>query len=101
MLCLSDWRIPLISAPNSVTKSTSSLSSICTLFVKLKFNDFQQTTVECVHDSLDLNILCQLLHEGFLRKRMPVRLLGIGIKLKQEKIYEGIQLPLLGLNHES
>ncbi|QLZ68072.1 hypothetical protein FOLKNPGA_00850 [Legionella sp. PC1000] len=29
---------------------------------------------------------------------MPVRLLGIGIKLKQEKIYEGIQLPLFELN---
>lgn len=79
-------------------KQAGTLSSIHTLFVKLKFNDFQQTTVECVHDSLDLNILCQLLHEGFLRKRMPVRLLGIGIKLKQEKIYEGIQLPLFDLN---
>ncbi|WP_131794338.1 DNA polymerase IV [Fluoribacter gormanii] len=70
------------------------LSSIHTLFVKLKFNDFQQTTVECVHDHLDVNILCQLVHEGFLRKRMPVRLLGIGIKLKQERIHEGIQLEL-------
>ncbi|WP_412755862.1 DNA polymerase IV [Legionella bozemanae] len=79
-------------------KQAGTLFSIHTLFVKLKFNDFQQTTVECVHDSLDLNSLCHLLHEGFLRKRMPVRLLGIGIKLKQEKIYEGIQLPLFDLN---
>ncbi|HAU0297835.1 TPA: DNA polymerase IV [Legionella pneumophila] len=75
-------------------KRAGTLSSIHTLFVKLKFNDFQQTTVECVHDSLDLNILCHLLHEGFLRKRMPVRLLGIGIKLKQERIHESIQLEL-------
>lgn len=75
-------------------KRAEALSSIHTLFVKLKFNDFQQTTVECVHDSLDLNILCQLIHEGFLRKRIPVRLLGIGIKLKQERIHEGIQLEL-------
>lgn len=67
---------------------------IHTLFVKLKFNDFQQTTVERVHDSLDFKIVCQLIHEGFLRKRMPVRLLGIGIKLKQERILEGIQLEL-------
>ena len=69
-------------------------SGIHNLFVKLKFNDFQQTTVERVHDFLDLNILCQLVHEGFLRKCRPVRLLGIGIKLKQEEIHESIQLPL-------
>lgn len=79
-------------------KQTRALSSIHALFVKLKFNDFQQTTVERVHDSLDLTILGQLIHEGFLRKRMPVRLLGIGIKLKQKKIYESIQLPLFELN---
>ncbi|KGP63741.1 DNA polymerase IV [Legionella norrlandica] len=70
------------------------IPGIHNLFVKLKFNDFQQTTVECVHDHLDLNILCQLIHEGFLRKCMPVRLLGIGIKLKQAQIDEGMQLPL-------
>ena len=70
------------------------ISEIHNLFVKLKFNDFQQTTVERVHDHLDLNILCQLVHEGFLRKCMPVRLLGIGIKLKQKQIQEGIQLEL-------
>lgn len=64
------------------------------LFVKLKFNDFQQTTVERVHDRLDLTILQQLIHEGFLRKRMPVRLLGVGIKLKPEHLEESVQLPL-------
>ena len=64
------------------------------LFVKLKFSDFQQTTVERVHDRIDLSILHQLLHEGFSRKGMPVRLLGIGIKLKQGNVYEMIQLPL-------
>jgi DNA polymerase IV len=69
-------------------------SEIHNLFVKLKFNDFQQTTVECVYDHLDATILYQLIHEGFLRKRMPVRLLGIGVKLKQEQIYDGVQLPL-------
>lgn len=70
------------------------ISSIHNLFVKLKFSDFQQTTVECVHDSLDLNILKQLIHEGFLRKCMPVRLLGLGVKLKQEHVPDGIQLKL-------
>lgn len=68
------------------------------LFVKLKFNDFQQTTVERVHDKVDLTILSQLILEGFSRKSLPVRLLGIGIKLRQEeKLSESIQLPLFDL----
>ncbi|HAT1597301.1 TPA: DNA polymerase IV [Legionella pneumophila] len=73
------------------------ISGIHNLFVKLKFNDFQQTTIERVHDKLDLIVLRQLIQEGFARKCMPVRLLGIGIKLKQENTYQGIQLPLLDL----
>ena len=73
------------------------ISNIHHLFVKLKFNDFQQTTVEQVHDKIDLNIFCQLIHEGYSRKCLPVRLLGVGIKLKQEKVHEMRQLPLFGL----
>ncbi|MDR3442389.1 MAG: DNA polymerase IV [Legionella sp.] len=67
------------------------------LFVKLKFNDFQQTTVERVHDKVDLTILSQLIQEGFSRKNIPVRLLGVGIKLKQEEAHESIQLLLFDL----
>jgi DNA polymerase IV len=70
------------------------IAGIHTLFVKLKFNDFQQTTVEQVHHHIDLKILSQLIQEGYTRKRLPVRLLGIGIKLKQEKVHEMQQLPL-------
>ncbi len=64
------------------------------LFVKLKFNDFQHTTVERIHHKIDLAIIQQLIQEGFTRKNLPVRLLGIGVKLKQEASYEGIQLSL-------
>ncbi|HAT3975872.1 TPA: DNA polymerase IV [Legionella pneumophila] len=73
------------------------ISGIHNLFVKLKFNDFQQTTIERVHDKLDLIVLRQLIQEGFARKCLPVRLLGIGIKLKQETAYQSMQLPLLDL----
>ncbi|AMP88693.1 DNA polymerase IV [Legionella pneumophila] len=73
------------------------ISGIHNLFVKLKFNDFQQTTIERVHDKLDLIVLRQLIQEGFARKCMPVRLLGIGVKLKQENMYQSMQLPLLDL----
>ncbi|KTD48356.1 DNA-damage inducible protein P [Legionella quateirensis] len=70
-------------------------SGIHNLFVKLKFNTFQQTTVERVSHTIDLNILHQMIHEGFYRKDMPVRLLGIGIKLKQESVHAPIQLQLI------
>ena len=73
-------------------------SNIHSLFVKLKFNDFQQTTVERIYSQVDMNIISELLHEGFVRKRMPVRLLGVGVKLKNELLHETIQLPLSGLD---
>ena len=74
---------------------TGTNTHIHTLFVKLKFNDFQQTTVERVSHTLDLEIVHQMVHEGYSRKSMPVRLLGIGIKLKQEPVHDPMQLPLL------
>lgn len=73
------------------------ISGIHNLFVKLKFSDFQQTTVERLSNRIDAGILRQLIEEGFARKYMPVRLLGIGIKLKQEQLHASIQLPLLDL----
>ena len=73
------------------------IAGIQSLFVKLKFNDFQQTTAERVHDKIDLDTLNQLVQEGFSRKRMPVRLLGIGIKLKHDEKSQLLQLPLFDL----
>ena len=73
-------------------------ANIHSLFVKLKFNDFQQTTVERVHSQIDMKIISELLHEGFVRKRILVRLLGVGVKLKSELLHETIQLPLSGLD---
>lgn len=70
------------------------ISSIHSLFVKLKFNDFQQTTVEQGASQIDLKILHHLIQEGFSRKNLPVRLLGIGIKIKQKNVLEDLQLSL-------
>jgi len=50
-------------------------------FLKMKFKDFTQTTIErqdCNTDLTDLSSLCE---EAWLRKKLPVRLLGIGVKL--------------------
>ena len=55
-------------------------SGIHKLFVKLKFNNFQQTTVERVHNTIDFNLLSHLIQEGFARKCLPVRLLGVGVR---------------------
>ena len=76
-------------------KRNGEIPKIHNLFVKLKFNNFQQTTVERIHDQIDPEILGQLIREGFYRKELPVRLLGIGIKLQQDDLFENKQLSLL------
>ena len=50
--------------------------------VKIKFNDFNQTTVETISPSADSEIFRELLEEGYKRRERPVRLLGIGVKLE-------------------
>lgn len=60
-------------------------------FVKIKFNDFSTTTVEragtCAVDA-DFRTL---ISEGLRRKNIPVRLLGVGVRLNDEA---AVQLPL-------
>ena len=73
------------------------LAGIHTLFVKLKFKDFQQTTVERMSNTIDAIMLQQLIQEGFSRKRMPVRLLGVGIRLKHDQTNSSMQLSLFDL----
>lgn len=52
--------------------------------VKVKFHDFQQTTKEAKHETIDTDILLSLLHEALLRgEGKQVRLLGIQIGLKE------------------
>lgn len=51
------------------------------LFVKIRFADFKQTTVECVASATDATQFQKLLETGYQRRRLPVRLLGVGIRL--------------------
>jgi DNA polymerase-4 len=51
------------------------------LFVKIKFSDFQQTTVECVAHAPHLPTFARLMETGWLRASRPVRLLGVGVRL--------------------
>jgi DNA polymerase-4 len=53
------------------------------LFIKIRFADFRQTTVECVGDKLDHAQFQKLMETGFQRGSQPVRLLGVGIRLRE------------------
>jgi len=50
------------------------------LFVKVKFDDFQQTTVECAGRIPDAERYSGLLVQALERRRQPVRLLGVGVR---------------------
>ncbi|MCW8885636.1 MAG: DNA polymerase IV [Motiliproteus sp.] len=50
--------------------------------VKVKFDDFVQTTVEHQTLTVDEPIYRKLLQQGFERASRPVRLLGVGVRLK-------------------
>nr|WP_258002257.1 DNA polymerase IV [Burkholderia sp. WAC0059] len=58
-------------------------ASIRKLFVKIRFADFQRTTVECVGDAPHLPTLLGLLEKGLARRDRPVRLLGVGVRLEE------------------
>jgi DNA polymerase-4 len=50
-------------------------------FVKVKFHDFTQTTLEQAGAGWDLESYTQLLTQAFARGSKPVRLLGVGVRL--------------------
>jgi DNA polymerase IV len=68
------------------------------LFVKLRFDDFSHTTVECVDTGLDDAVFRQLLAKGFARRNSPVRLLGLGVRLQQSQVVPMQQSTLFGLD---
>lgn len=63
--------------------------------VKIKFNDFTQTTAECRSEQPDRGLFASLLEEAWLRRRRSVRLIGLGYRLgPREGEAEAEQLPL-------
>lgn len=73
-------------------------AEIHAVFVKIKFNDFQQTTTERAVNEVSLELVYQLLVSGWERKCLPVRLIGVGIRLvlsaSDEAGYQQLKLPL-------
>jgi DNA polymerase-4 len=59
--------------------------------LKIRFADFRQTTVECVATTPQPELFEKLLAAGFQRGQKPVRLLGIGVRLRDDST---TQLPL-------
>ncbi|WP_425511454.1 DNA polymerase IV [Pararobbsia alpina] len=55
------------------------------LFVKIRFADFRQTTVECVGLETQPAAYRSLLEKGFARRNKPVRLLGVGVRTEQNE----------------
>ena len=50
-------------------------------FLKMKFHNFNQTTIERQQTSPDLKDFSALCEEAWQRGNIPVRLLGLGVKL--------------------
>ena len=50
-------------------------------FIKIKFHDFVQTTVERLSDTVVMENYTELCEQGFARGARPVRLLGMGVRL--------------------
>ena len=55
------------------------------LYVKLRFSDFRITTVECLSRELNPRLFADLLETGHQRRHLPVRLLGLGVRLAESR----------------
>lgn len=75
---------PLIEQLNRRLASLAPLP-IAKLFVKLKFADFRQTTVESSAAAIDAAVIARLCEQGFIRGNRPVRLLGIGVRFSDRE----------------
>lgn len=59
------------------------------LYVKIKFNDFTTTTMECRGTQIEPQVYEELLSQARLRKDLPIRLLGVGVGLVPIKTDDG------------
>jgi DNA polymerase-4 len=94
--CLAE--IPtLLSSLEKHINRTKSQHLIQKLNIKIRFNDFKATTVECRANKLDLDMFIQLFTTGFQRRNLPVRLIGLGVGLTKEACDN--QMTLFELNN--
>jgi DNA polymerase-4 len=77
---------------NARIKRAGAEKQVHKLFVKLRFANFQQTTVECVGGTPQMAHFEKLMETGFLRGKQAVRLLGLGVRLGQSEQREQLSL---------
>ena len=77
---------------NARIKRCGAEKQVHKLFVKLKFSNFQQTTVECVGSAPHMALFEKLMETGFLRGGQAVRLLGVGVRLGEAENLEQLSL---------
>jgi len=75
-------------------RRVKALESTHKLYVKIRFANFRQTTVECVGSAVDPALYRTLLETGYQRARLPVRLLGASIRTGEDAA--ALQLGLFG-----
>lgn len=67
-------------------KKSGAENQIKSLVVKLKFEDFKQTTLErAFENDLSKELFARMIAKAFERGDKPVRLIGLGVRLKSEK----------------
>lgn len=54
-------------------------------FIKIKFYDFQSTTMESGSHDTDFELYCKLFQAAYQRFKKPVRLLGMGVHFKEKE----------------
>lgn len=52
-------------------------------FIKIKFNDFKQTTAETITDEINLSRFLTLFREAYSQEKRSIRLLGVGVHFNQ------------------
>ncbi len=77
---------------NARIKRCGAEKSVHKLFVKLKFSNFTQTTVECVGAAPHMALFEKLMETGYQRGKLPVRLLGVGVRLGEATSLEQLSL---------
>lgn len=73
-----DWQRRMQSSKNQRTHKA---------FVKIKFADFTQTTVECICTEPNLSTYTRLLEQGLKRSTQAVRLLGLGVRFNEKSAH--------------
>ena len=92
---------PLLASLAARVKRAGVERQVRKLFIKLRFADFRQTTVECLAGGIDGALLQKLLETGYRRRRLPVRLIGAGVRLGADNEDDGVQMALFGSTEEA